>query len=174
MHWRVSSSSRNSFCIDCWLLTRSHRLIGDCSVFTADISDSLGHRVCKVHYYKRQFVIFPHSMSVLQAIEAITGQESKNPLVNGVVSKHVRKVSLRENEYITFLYPEQPQYNKKSKGSPYPLDSSVHIFLMKIQSFITSLWQKGWDKKWLTNCAQSCPILMRNITRDAHTKRMKL
>ena len=63
--------------------TRGYRLKDGCSIFTAEV-EAINKALTYVKLSKRKgFVICSDSMSVLQAIQS---QESKNPLVNRVLS----------------------------------------------------------------------------------------
>ena len=94
-------------------------------------------------------------MSVLQAIES---QESNNTLVNGVL--HTCQEILSGNKYITFCWipshrnikgnEDADCAGKDALSKAKPGNSElpcVEVFFMKIQPFISSLWQEQWDKE---------------------------
>ena len=94
-------------------------------------------------------------MSVLQAIEC---QESKNPLVNKVLQ--TCQEILSGNKYITFCWilshrdirgNEDADRAAKllyQKHRLIILNFHVQIFFfMKVQPFVSSLWQKRWNKE---------------------------
>ena len=77
--------------------TRGYRLRNGCSIFTAEV-EAINKALTYVKVStRRSFVIFSDSMSVLQAIE---GQESKNPLVNRVLQ--ACQEILSNGKFITF------------------------------------------------------------------------
>ena len=103
---------------------------------------------------RKSFVIFSDSMSVLQAIES---QESKNPLVNRVLQA-CQKI-LSNGKFITFCWlpshrdirgNEDADHAAKdalSKAQPENFELPCTDVFMKIQPFISSLWQERWDKE---------------------------
>ena len=134
--------------------TRSYRLRDGCSIFTAEveaIDNAL--KYVKVSSVER-FVIFSDSMSVLQAIES---QESKNRLVNRVLQTCQRILS--GNKYIAFCWipshkdirgnedADRAAKDALSKAQPEIFDIPCTDVFMKIQPFISSLWQERWDKE---------------------------
>ena len=94
------------------------------------------------------------SMSVLQAIES---QESKNPLVNRVVQA-CQKI-LSNGKFITFCWlpshrdirgnedADRAAKDALLKAQPQNFELPCTDVFMKIQPFISSLWQKRWDKE---------------------------
>ena len=93
-------------------------------------------------------------MSVLQAIES---QESKNPLVNRVLQ--TCQEILSGNKYITFCWipshrdisgnedADRAAKDALSKAQTDNFELPCTDVLMKIQPFISSLWQERWDKE---------------------------
>ena len=93
-------------------------------------------------------------MSVLQAIES---QASKNPLVNKVLQ--TCQEILSGKKYITFCWipshrdirgngdADRAAKDALSKAQPTHFELSCTDFFMKIQSFVSSLWQERWDKE---------------------------
>ena len=102
----------------------------------------------------QHFVIFSDSMSVLHAIES---QESKNPLINRVLQ--TCQSILSGNKYITFCWlpshrdirgnedADCAAKDALSKAQPESFDVPCTDVFMKIQPFISSLWQERWDKR---------------------------
>ena len=134
--------------------TRSYRLRDGCSIFTAEVEAiDKALKYVKVSSVER-FVIFSDSMSVLQAIES---QESNNPLVNRVLQTCQRILS--GNKCITFCWipshrdirgnenADRAAKDALSKAQPENLDIPCTDVFMKIQPFISSLWQEQWDKE---------------------------
>ena len=132
--------------------TRSYRLLDDCSIFTAEVEAiDKALKYVKVSSVER-FVIFSDSMSVLQAIES---QESKNPLVNRVLQ--TCQEILSNGKFITFCwipshrdirgneYADRAAKDALSKAQPTHFDLPCTDVFIKIQPFVTSLWQKRWD-----------------------------
>ena len=92
-------------------------------------------------------------MSVLQAIES---QESKNPLVNRVLQ--TCQEILSNGKIITFCWipshrditgngdADRAAKDVLSKAQPANYELSCEDVFIKIQPFVSSLWQKRWDK----------------------------
>ena len=129
--------------------TRGYRLRDGCSIFTAEegaINKALTY--VKISSMKN-FVIFSDSMSVLQAVE------SKNPLVNRVLQTCQEIFS--GNKYITFCWipshkdiiwnedADRAAKDALSKAQPGNFELPCTDVFMKIQPFISSLWQERWD-----------------------------
>ena len=101
-----------------------------------------------------RFVIIFDSMSVLQAIES---QGSKNLLVNGVLQ--TCQEILSNGKFIIFCWiPSHRditgnedagllQTMLDQKHNLHILNHHVQIFFIKIQPFVSSLWQKRWDSE---------------------------
>ena len=134
--------------------TRGYRLRDDCSIFTAEV-EAINKALTYVKVSTRKsFVIFSDSMSVLQAIES---QESKNPLVNRVLQA-CRKI-LSNGKFITFCWlpshrdirgnedADRAAKDALSKAQPEKFELPCTDVFMKIQPFISSLWQERWDKE---------------------------
>ena len=134
--------------------TRGYRLRDGCSIFTAEV-EAINKALTYVKVSTRQsFVIFSDSMSVLQAIES---QESKNPLVNRVLQTCQEVLS--GNKYITFCWlpshrdirgnedADRAAKDALSKAQPENFELPCTDVFMKIQPFISSLWQERWDKE---------------------------
>ena len=134
--------------------TRGYRLRNGCSVFTAEV-EAITKALTYVKVSTRQsFVIFSDSMSVLQAIES---QESKNPLVNRVLQA-CQKI-LSNGKFITFCWlpshrdirgnedADRAAKDALSKAQPEKFELPCTDVFMKIQPFISSLWQERWDKE---------------------------
>ena len=93
-------------------------------------------------------------MSVLQAIES---QESKNPLVNRVLQ--ACQQILLNGKFITFCWlpshrdirgnedADCAAKDALSKAQPENFELPCTDVFMKIQPFISSLWQERWDKE---------------------------
>ena len=93
-------------------------------------------------------------MSVLQAIE---GQESKNPLVNRVLQ--ACQETLSNGEFGTFCWiPSHRDITGNEhadRAAKDALSNAQHTHFelpctdvfIKIQPFVSSLWQKRWDKE---------------------------
>ena len=93
-------------------------------------------------------------MSVLQAIES---QESKNPLVNRVLQ--TCQEILFNGNFITFCWiPSHPDITGNehvdraakdalSKAQPTHFELPCTDVFMKIQPFVSSLWQERWNKE---------------------------
>ena len=124
--------------------TRGYRLRNGCSIFTAEV-EAINKALTYVKVSTRKsFVIFSDSMSVLQAIES---QESKNPLVNRVLQA-CQKI-LSNGKFITFCWlPSHRDIRGNEDADRAAKDAltKTDVF-MKIQPFISSLWQERWDKE---------------------------
>ena len=93
-------------------------------------------------------------MSVLQAIES---QESKNPLVNRVLQ--ACQEILSNGKFITFCWlpshrdirgnedADRAAKDALSKAQPTHFELLCTDVFIKIQPFVSSLWQKRWDKE---------------------------
>ena len=134
--------------------TRSYRLRDGCSIFTAEVEAiDKALKYVKVSSVER-FVIFSDSMFVLQAIES---QESKNPLVNRVLQT-CQEIS-SNGKFITFYwipshrditgneYADRAAKDALSKAQPAHFELPCTDVFTKIQPFVSSLWQKRWDKE---------------------------
>ena len=134
--------------------TRGYRLRDCCSIFTAEV-EAISKALTYVQVSKRKsFIIFSDSMSVLQAIES---QESKNPLVNRVLQ--ACQEILSNGKYITFCWlpshrdirwnenADRAAKDALSKAQPDNFELSCTDVFMKIQPFVSSLWQERWDKE---------------------------
>ena len=130
--------------------TRGYRLRDGCSIFTAEV-EAINKAWTYVKVSTRQsFVIFSDSMSVVQAIES---QESKTPLVNRVLQA-CQKI-LSNGKFITFYIKyirgnEDADHAAKdvlSKAQPENFELPCTDVFMKIQPFISSLWQERWNKE---------------------------
>ena len=134
--------------------TMSYRWRAGCSIFTAEveaIDKALKHvKVSSVEC----FVMFSDSMSVLEAIES---QESKNPLVNRVLQ--TCQEILSNGKFITFCWipshrditvnedADRAAKDALSKAQPAHFELPCTDVFIKIQPFVSSLWQKRWDKE---------------------------
>ena len=121
--------------------------------FTAEV-EAINKALTYVNVSSRtSFVIFSDSMSVLQAIES---QESKNPLVNRVlqtwqeilsngkfifVGFRATEISQEMNMLIVLQRMLYQKYNLTHFELP-----CTDVFI-NIQHFVSSLWQKRWDKE---------------------------
>ena len=133
---------------------RDYRLRDGCSIFTAEV-EAINKALTYVKVSLRKgFVIFSDSMSVLQAIES---QESKSPLVNRVLQ--TCQEILFNGKFITFCWipshkditgNEHADHAAKdalSKAPPSHFEVPCTDVIMKIQLFVSSLWQERWDKE---------------------------
>ena len=89
--------------------------------------------------------------------QAIESQESKNPLVNRVLQTCQRILS--GNKYITFCWlpshrdirgnenADRAAKDALAKAQPENFDIPCTDAFMKIQPFVSSLWQERWDKE---------------------------
>ena len=103
---------------------------------------------------RKSFVIFSDSMFVLQAIES---HESKNPLVNRVLL--TCQEILSGDKYVTLCWipshkdikgnedADRATKDALSKAEPENFEHPCTDVFMKIQPFISSLWQERWDKE---------------------------
>ena len=134
--------------------TRSYRLRDGCSIFTTQVEAiDKALKYVKVSSVER-FVIFSDSMSVLQAIGS---QESKNPLVNRVLQ--TCQEILSNGKFITFCWipshrditgnedADRAAKDALSKAQHEHFELPWTDVFMKIQPFVSSLWQKRWDKE---------------------------
>ena len=134
--------------------TRGYRRRDACSSFTAEV-EAINKALTYVKVSSRKsFVIFSDSMSVLQAIES---QESKNPLVNRVFQT-CQEIS-SNGKYIAFCWipshrditgnehADRAAKDALSKAQPTHLELPCTYVFIKIQPFVSSLWQKRWDKE---------------------------
>ena len=132
----------------------SYRLRDGCSIFTAEV-EVINKALSYVKVSTRKsFVIFSDNMSVLQATES---QESENPLVNMVLQ--TCQEILSGNKYITFCWipsnrditgnedADRAAKDALSKVQPENFELPCTDVFMKIQPFISSLWQERWDKE---------------------------
>ena len=134
--------------------TRGYRLRDGCSIFTAEIE-----AIDKASTYvkvstRKSFVMFSDSMSAIQAIES---QESKNPLVNRVLQ--ACQEILSNGKFITFCWipshrditgnehADRAAKDALSKAQPTHFELPCTDVFIKIQPFVSSLWQKRWDKE---------------------------
>ena len=133
---------------------RGYRLRDGCSIFTAEV-EAINKALTYIKVSSRKsFVIFSDSMSVLQAIES---QKSKNPLVNRVLQ--TCQEILSGNRYITFCWilshrdirenedADLAAKDALSKAQAENFEIPCTDVFMKIQQFISSLWQERWDKE---------------------------
>ena len=148
---KVDRKVASAYVCPWWI--RSYRLRDGCSIFTAEVEaiDS-ALRYVKVSSVER-FMIFTDSMSVLQAIGS---QESKNPLVNRVLQTWQEIIS--NGKFITFCWipsnrditgnedADRAAKDALSKLQPAHFDLSCTDVFIRIQPFVSSLWQKRWDK----------------------------
>ena len=161
--------------------TRSYRLRDGCSIFTAEVKAiDKALKYVKVSSVER-FVIFSDSMSVLETIES---QESKNPLVNRVLQ--TCQEILSNGKFITFCWipshwditgNEDSDCAAKdvlSKAQPAHFELPCRDVSIKIQPFVSSLWQTRWDKEVGNKLHAIMPQLMTSITRDAQIEKMTL
>ena len=134
--------------------TRSYRLRDGCGIFTAEV-EAIDKAITYVKVSSvERFVIFSDSMSVLQAIES---QESKNPLVNRVLQ--TCQEILSNGKFITFCWipshrditgnehADRAAKEASSKAQPAHFELPCTDVFIKIQPFVSSLWQKRWDKE---------------------------
>ena len=134
--------------------TRGYRLRDGCSIFTAEV-EAINKALTYVKVSTRKsFVIFSDSMSVLQAIES---QESKNPLVNRVLQ--ACQEILSNGKFITFCWipnhrditgnehADRAAKDGLSKAQPTHFELPCTDVFMKIQPFVSSLWQERWNKE---------------------------
>ena len=134
--------------------TSGYRLRDGCSNFTAEI-EAIDKALTDVKFSTRKsFVIFSDSMSVLQAIES---QESKNPLVNRVLQACQEIFS--NGKFITFClipchrditgneHADRAAKDVLSKAQPTHFELPCTDVIIKIQPFVSPLWQKRLDKE---------------------------
>ena len=161
--------------------TRGYRLRDGCNIFTAEV-EAINKALTYVKVSSRKsFVIFSDSMSVLQAIES---QESKNPLVIRVLQ--TCQEILSGNKYITFCWTPSHKVTEEmnmlivqqkmlyQKHSLRILNFHVQTFLWKSSLLSHLCGRNDGIKRLVTNCTLSCPKLMKSITQDAQTEKMKL
>ena len=172
--------------------TRCYRLGDGCSNFTAEV-EAINKALTYVKVSTgKSFVIFSHSMSVLQAIES---QESKNPLVNRVLQA-CREI-LSNGKFITFCWlpshrdirgnedADRAAKDALSKAQPENFELPYTDIFIKIQPFVSSLWQKWWDKevgnklhaimpqiddKYYSGCTSGKDEVIINRLRIGHTR----
>ena len=134
--------------------TRGYRLRDGCSIFTAEV-EAINKALTYVNVSSRKsFVIFSDSLSVLQAIES---QESKNPLVNRVLQTSQKILS--NGKFITFCWipshrditgnehADRAAKDALSKAHPTHFELPCSDVFIQIQPFVSSLWQKRWNKE---------------------------
>ena len=134
--------------------TRSYRRRDGCSIFTAEV-EAIDKALKYVKVSSVEcFVMFSDSMSVLEAIE---NQESKNPLVNRVLQ--TCQEILSNGKFITFCWipshrditgnedADRAAKDALSKAQPAHFELPCTDVFIKIQPFVSSLWQKRWDKE---------------------------
>ena len=134
--------------------TRGYGLRDGCSIFTA-VVEAVNKALTYVYVSSRKsFVIFSDSMSVLKAIKS---QESKNPLVNRVLQ--TCQEILSNGKFITFCWipshrditgnehADRAAKDALSKAQPTHFELPCTDVFIKIQPFVSSLWQKRWDKE---------------------------
>ena len=136
--------------------------------------------------------MFFDSMSVLQAIES---QESKNPLVNRVLQ--TCQEILSNGKFITVRWipchkdttgnedADRAAKDALSKAQPAHFELPCTDVFIKIQLFVSSLWQKRWDKevgnklhaimpqiddKYLSGCRNRKDEVIINLLRLGHTR----
>ena len=172
--------------------TRGYRLRDGCSIFTAEV-EAINKALEYVKVSTRKsFVIFPDSMSVLQAIES---QECKNPLVNRVLQ--TCQEILSNDKFIAFCWipshrditgnedADRAAKDALSKAQPTHFELPCTDVFMKIQPFVSSLWQKRWDKevgnkshtimpqiddKYYSGCRNRKDEVIINHLRTGHTR----
>ena len=172
--------------------TRGYRLRDCCSIFTAEV-EAINKALTYVKVSTRKsFVMFSDSMSVLQAIER---QESKNPLVNRVLQ--ACQEILSKGKFITFCWIPSHRYitgnehadraakDALSKAQPTHLELPCTDVFMRIQSFVSSLWQERWNKevgnklhairpqiddKYYSGCTNRTDEVIINRLRIGHTR----
>ena len=133
----------------CLYGTRGYRLRDCCSIFTAEI-EAINKALTYVKVSTRKScVIFSDSMSVLQVIES---QESKNPLVNRVLQACQEIIS--NGKFITFSWipshrditgnehADRAAKDASSKAQATHFELICTDVFIKIQPFVSSLWQK--------------------------------
>ena len=122
--------------------TRGYRLGDGCSIFTAEV-EAINKALT---YVNVSFVIFSDSMSVLQAIES---RESRNPLVNMVLQ--ACQEILSNGKFITVCWicditgnehADRAAKDALSKAQPTNFELPCTDVFMKIQPFVSSLWQE--------------------------------
>ena len=134
--------------------TIGYRLRDGCSNFTAEVK-AINKALTYVNVSSRKsFVIFSDSLSVLQAIES---QESKNHLVNRVLQtcqkilsngKFITFCSIPSHRYITGNeHADRAAKDALSKAQPTHFKLHCTNVFIKIQPFVSYLWQKRWDKE---------------------------
>ena len=134
--------------------TTSYRLRDGCSIFTAQV-EAINKALTYVNVSSRKsFVIFSDSISVLQAIES---HESNNPPVNRVLQ--ICQEILSNGKFITFCWipshrditgnehADRAAKYALSKAQPTHFELRCTYVFIKIQRFVSSLWQKRWDKE---------------------------
>ena len=115
--------------------TRGYRLRDGCSIFTAEV-EAINKALTYVNVSTRNsFLIFSDSMSVLQAIES---QESKFITFCWIPSHR----DITGNEHA-----DRAAKDALSKAQPTHFELPCTDVFMKIQPFVSSLWQKRWDKE---------------------------
>ena len=174
-----------------WDAFQDQCITDGCSIFTAEV-EAIKKALTYVKVSTRKsFVIFSDSMSVLQAIES---QESKNPLVNRVLQA-CQKI-LSNGKFITFCWlpshrdirgndADRAAKDALSKAQPENFDLPCTDVFMKIQPFISSLWQERWDKevgnklyaimpqideKYYSGCTNKKDEVIINRLRIGHTR----
>ena len=133
---------------------RLYRLRNGCSILTAEV-EAINKALTYVKVSTRKsFVIFSDSMSVLPAIEI---QESKNPFVNRVLQAYQKILS--NGKFITFCWlpshrdirgnedTDRAAKDALSKAQTENFELPCTDVFMKIQPFISSLWQERWNKE---------------------------
>lgn len=131
----------------------TYRLRNGCSIFTAETEAIYKALQFAKYSSKTHFVIFSDSLSVLQAIH---GQESKNPLVNKVIQ--ACQDIFQRKKYIELcwipshrLIPVNERADKAAKAAlskrqlPCFKFPSTDLF-PQIHRFVSSCWQTRWDK----------------------------
>ena len=134
--------------------TRGYRLRDSCRIFTAEV-EAINKALTYVNVSSRKsFIIFSDTMSVLQAIES---QKSKSPLVNRVLQ--TCQEILSNGKFITFCWipshrdirgnehADRAAKDALSKAQPTHFELPSTDVFIKIQPFVSSLWQKRWDKE---------------------------
>ena len=131
-------------------------------------------------------------MSVLQAIES---QESKNPLVNRALQ--ACQEILSNGKFITFCWlpshgdirgnedADRAAKDALSNAKPENFELPCTDVFMKIQPFISSLWQERWDEevdnklhaimpqideKYYSGCTNRKDEVIINLLRIGHTR----
>ena len=161
--------------------TRGYRLRDGCGILTAEV-EATNKALTYIKVSKRKsFVIFSDSMSVLQAIES---HESKNPLVNRVLQ--ACQEILSNGKFITFCWlpshrdirgnedADRAAKDALSKAQPENFEVTYTDVFMKIEPFISSLWQERWDEEVDNKLHTIMPQIDEKYYSGCTNKKMKL